>query len=339
MRPRRPRSPGRPELGVFVAVALLSLLSGRASGQPGQPLPKLAVNRSESALDCPDAEALAATVGRLMKRPALDPTPGTSPSGAITVQIRGGPQGYTATIVAGDRAREIADPWPTCAGLAEGLPLTLAILLDSDEPLVSTPPPPPPLSSPTAPGAPAFPLLKPPAPRPAERSTGLSIQIGPAGSTGLLGPLVFGVQGDADLRFAKTFAVGAGAFWLAPQTIPFSPGEVSVSLWSGFVRGCSYIVGSPEATRFALCGHAALGVLQGRGSGYLTNETSTRPWIALGAAGLLEGSLWSRLGWAARLSFFIPAVKESFEVTNVGIAFEPAEVGVLLGLGGRVSIW
>ena len=69
------------------------------------------------------------------------------------------------------------------------------------------------------------------------------------------------------------------------------------------------------------------------------NETSTRPWIALGGAGLIEGSLWKSLGWAARLSFFIPAVKESFEVRNIGIAFEPAPIGVLLGLGGRASIW
>jgi hypothetical protein len=89
----------------------------------------------------------------------------------------------------------------------------------------------------------------------------------------------------------------------------------------------------------SLCGHAALGVLEGQGSGYVTNETSTRPWIALGGAGLVEGTLWKRLGWAARLSFFIPAVKESFEVTNIGLAFEPAEIGVLLGLGGRMTIW
>jgi hypothetical protein len=288
-------------------------------------------------MDCPDAEALAGSVGRLMKRSALDPTPGVSPTGAIVIHIHGGPQGYTATILAGDRAREIADPWPTCAGLAEGLPLTLAILLDSDEPLVSSPPPPatPPPKAAPSPGTPA----RPPPPRLEEKSTGFSIQLGGAGSTGLLGPLVFGIQGDADLRLAKTFSLGAGAFWLTPVTIPFPPGEVSVSLWAGLVRGCSDVVGSARTTRLSLCGHAALGVLVGQGSGYVTNETSTRPWIALGGTGLIEGTLWKRLGWAARLSFFIPAVKESFEVKTIGIAFEPAEIGVLLGLGGRVSIW
>jgi hypothetical protein len=308
---------------------VVALTASRASGQP---LPKLAVNRSETAMDCPDAETLAGSVGRLMKRPALDPTPGVSPSGAIVIHIRGGPQGYIATILTGDREREIADPWPTCAGLAEGLPLTLAILRDSDEPLVSSPPPP---ATPPPKDAP----LQPPAPRPEEKSTGLSVQLGAAGSTGLLGPFVFGIQGDAHLRFAKTFSVGAGAFWLTPTTISFPPGEVSVSLWAGFVRGCSDVVGSPKTTRLSLCGHAALGVLEGQGSGYVTNETSTRPWIALGGAGLLEGTLWKRLGWAARLSFFIPAVKESFEVKTIGLAFEPAEIGVLLGIGGRVSIW
>lgn len=338
MRPRRRRSPGLPRrlpaLSAFSAAILI--FAGRASGQP---LPKLAVHRSDTAMDCPDAEALAGSVGRLMKRPALDPTPGTSPAGAIIIHIRGGPQGYTATIQAGDRAREIADPWPTCAGLAEGLPLTLAILLDGDEPLVSAPPPPPP-TSPLSLIAPMPSIQAPsPAPRREEKSTGLSIQMGPAGSAGLLGPVVFGIQGDVDFRFAKTFAAGAGAFWLAPRTILFPPGEVSVSLWAGFVRGCSYILGSPERTRFALCGHAALGVLEGQGSGYITNETSTRPWIALGGAGLIEGSLWKRLGWAARFSFFIPAVKESFEVKNIGVAFEPGEIAVLLGLGGRVLIW
>ncbi len=313
-------------------MAFAWLLSGRAVGQP---LPKLVVQRLEAAIDCPDAGALAGSVALLMKRPALDPTPGPSPAGAITIVIRGGPQGYTATIQAGDRSREIADPWPTCAGLAEGLPLTLAILLDSDEPLVSSPPPPP---APTAPTAPPVPAGRP-APRPEENTTGLSIQIGAAGSSGLLGPLRFGAQGDMDLRFAKTFAVGAGALWLAPITISLPPGEVSVSLWAAFVRGCSYVVGSPEQTRLALCAHAALGVIEGEGSGYFTNATAARPWIAFGGAALIEGTLWKRLGWATRLSFFIPAVQESFDVANVGVAFEPAPIGVLFGIGGRVSIW
>jgi hypothetical protein len=313
------------------AVALLF-----AESALGQPLPKLVVQRSETAMDCPDADALAASVGRLMKRPALDPTPGLSPAGGIAILIRGGPQGYTATIQAGDRSREIADPWPTCAGLAEGLPLTLAILLDSDEPLVSSPPAPTAPTAPTAPAPPPIPV-RPPAPR--EKTTGLSIQLGGAGTTGLLGPFVFGIQGDADFRFAKTFAVGAGGFWLTPRTIALAPGEVSVSLWAAFARGCSYVAGSPDQTRLALCFHAAAGVIEGEGSGYFVNETSTRPWIALGGAGLVEGTLWKRLGWAARLSFFIPAVQESFEVTNVGTAFEPAQVGVLFGLGGRASIW
>lgn len=289
-------------------------------------------------MDCPDADALAASVGRLMKRPALDPTPGLSPAGGISVQFFGSPQGYTAVIQAGDRSREIADPWPTCAGLAEGLPITLAILLDSDEPLVVVAAP---AAAPTAPTAPIAPLLTPPppAPRPADKTTGLSVQLGPAGTAGLLGPFVLGIQGDADLRFAKTFAVGAGAFWLAPQTISLPPGEVSVSLWSAFLRGCSLVAGSPDRTRLALCAHAALGVIQGTGSGYFTNDTSTRPWIALGGAGLLEGTFSKRLGWAARLSFFIPAVQESFDVTTIGIAYEPSPVGVLFGIGGRATIW
>ncbi|MCK6586860.1 MAG: hypothetical protein L6Q76_04670 [Polyangiaceae bacterium] len=346
MPPRRPRSPGFPSFGLALALSTAALALFGAENASAQPLPKLAVNRSETALDCPDAGALAASVERLMKRPALDPSPGSSPKGAITVHIRGGPQGYTAAIQAGDRTREIADPWPTCAGLSEGLPLTLAILLDSDEPLVSAseqPAPLIPITPPPAASPAALPSIQapPPSPSPAEKTkiTGLSIQIGAAASAGLLGPFDLGIQGDADFRFASSFAVGAGAFWLAPRTISFPPGEVDVSLWAGFLRGCSYILGSPERTRLALCGHAALGVLEGRGSGYFKNETSTRPWIALGGAGLVEGVLWSRLGWAARLSFFIPAVKESFEVTNIGLAFEPAEVGVLLGLGGRVSIW
>jgi hypothetical protein len=315
-------------------MAFAWLLSGRAVGQP---LPKLVVHRSEAAMDCPDADALARSVGLLMKRPALDPTPGSSSAGGITILIRGGPQGYTATIQAGDRSREIADPWPTCAGLAEGLPLTLAILLDSDEPLVSSPPPPVAPPTPSAKAGPTVPAG--PAPRPEEKTTGLSIQIGAAATSGLLGPLRLGAQGDMDFRFAKTFAVGAGALWLAPITISLPPGEVSVSLWSAFVRGCSYVVGSPEQTRLALCAHAALGVTEGEGSGYFTNATAARPWIAFGGAALIEGTLWKKLGWATRLSFFIPAVQESFDVTHVGLAFKAAPIGVLFGIGGRVSIW
>jgi hypothetical protein len=297
-------------------------------------------------MDCPDAETLAGAVGRLMKRPALDPSEGPAPAGAIRVHIRGGPQGYTATIEAGDRTREISDPWPTCAGLAEGLPLTLAILLDSDEPLTPTPNPSPPApTSPTAAGpappAPSGPrAARPPAARPAERATGLTAYAGPTGSSGILGPFTFGVGGDADLRFASTYAIGAGAFWLVPRTIDFPPGQVDVSLWAGFLRVCAYVAGAPDRTRLALCAHGAAGVLEGQGSGYEENETSTRPWIAFGGAGLIEGSIWKRLGWAARVSFFIPAVREKFAVRGIeGDAFDPAQIGVLFSIGPRLTIW
>ena len=97
---------------------------------------------------------------------------------------------------------------------------------------------------------------------------------------------------------------------------------------------------SPDRTRLALCAHGAAGVLEGQGSGYEENETSTRPWIAFGGAGLIEGSIWKRLGWAARVSFFIPAVREKFAVRGIeGDAFDPAQIGVLFSIGPRLTIW
>lgn len=347
----------------FAAALSTASAAGTASGQPT--LPKLSVRRAPDAADCPDAAALTASVERQMKRPALEPleprdppapTPeGQAEAGLIDVHVLRSQGGYSATVQANGRTRQISDPGPTCAGLAEALAITLAILLDSEE----TPPPPPartaepPVPAPT-PSAPAPALrasLSPPLPSPAPaRSTSLLVTPGVAGTAGLVGPLTLGFTGDVELHLPPSLSLGAGMFWIPTRSIDFAKGRVDVYQVAGVLRGCMDVLGSPgspdspESARAALCAHAAAGALHGEGVGYFEPGSATRPWFAFGVGAVVEGPIWKRLGWSARASLMIPVVKESFSIENVGgqpevTAFEPSRMGVVVSVGPRVTIW
>jgi hypothetical protein len=153
---------------------------GPSSSPAGAPLPRLVVARAPAASDCPDAAALAAEVARRMGRPALDPI-GIEGMPGLDVRFERQGDAYAAVVVVRGRERRLADPGPGCAGLADALALTLAILLDRDAPPPL--PPPPPLR-------PLPPSVPPPAPRPPEaapREPRLGVALEGAFTYGLLG--------------------------------------------------------------------------------------------------------------------------------------------------------
>jgi hypothetical protein len=80
--------------------------------------------------------------------------------------------------------------------------------------------------------------------------------------------------------------------------------------------------------------------------GYDQNHTASQPWVALGAGAIADGPIVGPLSFAARLDLFVPLVRPSFIIENLGgappgqtgTAFEASHVGVAVGVGVRALI-
>lgn len=330
----------------LVASALLSgalaiALPARAAG-----LPSLVVHRTDDTNDCPDANALAALVAEQMKRPALAPAAGSpGPDRGLDVQIYKSEAGYTAVIQAGGKTRQLTDQGTSCRGLAAALSVSLAIMLDT-EPLPPEPEPPPPARAPEPP-APEPPPPAPPAPappppadeRPSDvRRFRVTIAAAPVVTAGVLQPFATGIAGELEIRFGR-FSVGAGVFSLFDRSFAFGPGQVSLSLNAGLVRGCATVVGDADALRLALCLAPFAGAVRGAGDGYTVNRVTTHAWAAAGVSALFTQKIVGPLSWGARAELLIPLLKSQFSVDNVGTAFSASPVGGALDAQLRVTIW
>src|SRR5262249_10799358 len=142
--------------------------------------------------------------------------------------------GYTAVIQTGNRVRQISDPGPTCAGLADALALTVAILLDVSE-RAPPPNPPPPAASSRAPTTPADSR--------AYRPRSGAATVLPRASASFSGGISAGVVETApvfelggDLRLASRIGVGASALWIPTQGISYAQHEVDVWLAAATLR-------------------------------------------------------------------------------------------------------
>jgi hypothetical protein len=353
-----------------LAAALAFGGSARAEG-----LPSLAVHRTDDTSDCPDAAALAGRVARHMKRPALDPRDAASQGGAasLDVQIYRSEKGFTAVVQSGEKTRQLTDEGSTCAGLADALAITLAILLDTEPPPPSPAPSPEPAAPPTpaprptrrepiAPdrlppdpaaseAADASPEPPPDPPKPPPRLyAGLAV----ASSVGLLqAPLGLGIEGYVGVGAGRVFSF-EGGFLALPARTSLYPGRVKgtdgtttplveVSLAAGLLRACAGPPAFAGGGRLSGCFGPVLGAIHGAGLGFPSDKTVTVPWFAAEAGALYVQPLVGRLALAARGSLFVPLVRQSFTVTDVDqgnpVAFSPAPVGGALDAELRLTIW
>ncbi|WP_281316098.1 hypothetical protein [Polyangium sp. y55x31] len=143
---------------------------------------------------------------------------------------------------------------------------------------------------------------------------------------------------------------GVGVLGLPWSSVDFPPGEVHLWLVVATARACGAVLGRPRGVSLSLCAQPFLGAVHGEGRGLEENREGTRPWIALGGTGLLEGPLVGRLGWSVRLGFAVPLLSQAFTVdqptgdapplatTRTVTAFQPASIGGLLGAGLRFPI-
>ena len=296
------------------------------------PLPRLIVQRSVEASDCPDAANLAKAVERLSGRAALDAerTPTLAP--VYDIQVFRGTEGYTAIVRAHAGMRQISDRGGTCVGLSEALALTLAILLDS-EPASA------PLPTPRAPVIAAAPRPSPPVALIPER---LAISMSLVETAGVLGTLATGMTGEAEFR-AGWFVLGLGALWLPSYVAELPPGEVDLTLFAVSLRACAAFGPSAgSTTSVALCFQPMGGGIGATSSGYAVDGSATRAYFAMGGAVVAQGSILGPLGYSARAGFIVPVRTQAFQIENLEpetVVYESFPVGAILGAGLRLTIW
>ncbi|XXX72664.1 hypothetical protein WMF30_33950 [Sorangium sp. So ce134] len=255
---------------------------------------------------------------------------------------------YTAVLQAGGRARELSsEAGATCDELVEAVALTVAILLDSQP----APPPAPPPAAPAPAPAPAPVPLAPPRPPPQAPRGDVSLEIGAAGTVGMLDPFRPAAMADVYLR-RSAWSAGLGAVWLPRQDIEFTPGVVSVGLVAATARGCATLLGELDGIRLSACAVSLLGAVHGAGKGFDPDREASAPWFAVGGSAVAEGPLFGTraLGWAARATLLAPVVRARVTVerrsgaeagtpVTEDTALDPSPVGLLVGLSARVSIF
>ncbi|WP_437618459.1 hypothetical protein [Sorangium sp. So ce1151] len=256
---------------------------------------------------------------------------------------------YTAVLQAGGRARQLSsEPGAACDELVGALALTIAILLDSEATPATASAPVAPAPAAPAPVAPA--PAPPPPPRPA-RGWDVSAELGAAGTVGVLDPLRPAVMGELSLR-RRAWSAGLGAVWLPGQEIEVTPGAASIGLVAAAARGCATITGELDGFRLSACAASLLGAVHGAGKGFAPDREASAPWFAVGGSAIAEGPLFGTraLGWSARATLLVPVSRARFTVdrrsggeagapVTTEAVLDPSPVGLLVGLGARVSIF
>ncbi len=116
---------------VCAVAPLLALLFVSEVAAAAPHVPVIEVRRDNSAQDCPDTGGMVSRVNELTGQASVRPADGAPAELTLRVTLSASGAGYSAAIVAeGSRSgrRSIADIGADCAGLAEALAVTLALI-------------------------------------------------------------------------------------------------------------------------------------------------------------------------------------------------------------------
>jgi hypothetical protein len=300
------------------------------------------VARGEGAESCPDRETLAIEVGKRMGHP-----PGAaraSVADKVMVDIVREGEAYVATLSTlgpESGSRRLVDTSADCAGLAEALALTLAMVADGHpllQPGPSRPtvtPPTPSVPPPTPAPAPTVPPPVPPSP-PVRRSV-WDFGIGVVGAS-LLGAPTLGYTAEVAWHALPRVSVGAAGMWMPARTIPNGPGTTEVSLAAGLASLCWVVLPVDRRVFPALCAHIGAGALRGASTGYLDDRSATRLWRAAGATANAGIRLTERWLVALQGGVLYPYPGERFTIAGLGTVYQSNEVAWLAGIGLRYSM-
>jgi hypothetical protein len=309
---------------VCAAALLCACLLGHRAARAQGPVTPIVVHRSPQAAQCPDANAIASAVNRLVGRNAVDPL--ADGDVGILVDVTKAEIGYAATVRSSGKAkglRELRDDTDSCSGLAEALSLTIALIIDT-------------MDRPTEKVAVERPVQRKQASE--EGSASLAAELDLAGAADLLHSLRLASMGGADVSTRRGHSVGLG--WIGTQSYEavLAPGHVDMSLWAVVLRACGAAVSQPRV-KLLLCGLPAAGSMHASASGYSRNGAVTRPWLALGGEVAAVGKIAGPLQWALRSGALVTLREETFTIQGLGDAYETPRVGGFIAVGLRVSIW
>lgn len=299
------------------------------------------LERGPGAELCPDHDSLAAQVEKRLSQSHATPHAPVADRVAITIVRVGGAYVASLSILSPDGldggTRSLVDTGQDCAGLAEALSLTLAMIADG-RPLFATkpsevpsPPPAPPPSKMPPPSA--GPVASPPVHRPWELGMGV------LGASNLLGAATVGYGLDAIWHPRPRLVAGVQGIWMPARRIYSTGGVTKVSIEAGLARACWGIL--PFGGRFfpALCGELGAGVLQGSSENYVDARSAMKLWLAAGAfadAGIRISKSWSV---AAQAGALVPLRNEQFTIGQIGPVYESSYLGWLAEIDLRVRIW
>ena len=319
-----------PRARVSLVVAATTLLTSPAFALA--PVARLAVRESSGVHDCPTVDSLARAVDGIMGRRVLDPSVDSVARATIIIEFHRDPDGVLAAIRAvgaGKGTRDLhAAGDQGCTQLAEVLPPTLAIIVDSIEWQMANRPPT--ADTGAAPNGPA-----PPQPDNPWHLTP-ALEAGGLGAFGLLPSPAPGAYVEVGVQANAGHSLALGVLWAAQQDLAYQMGTVGVSLQALTLRGCGAVAGS-TSLRMLLCGVPTGGVLRGKGDGYTIDGSATRPWLALAAELSLQGRIWEQLGWSARIGGLTPITRDEFTVGGLGSAWHSSPIAGYAGAGLRWS--
>jgi hypothetical protein len=312
-------------LGIAYAVAraavvgiFLTTLSAYAEAISPQGI-AFDLERGEGAESCPDHDTLAARVDRRVAQG--QGSPGVPVADSVAIAITQSEGGYVATVSvlgAEGGTRRLVDNNQDCAGLAEALTLTLAMIADGR-----------PLSATVSLDKPA-PVRTP---RPWEVGAGV------LGSTGILGAASLGYSLDVVWHPWPRVAAGVTALWMPSRKIERAPGLSKVSVEAGLASLCWGIL--PFGGRFfpAMCGRFGAGVLQGEGEGYDNNKSVIRPWLVAGGTLDVGIRIHRRLTLAVHAGRLFSLRDEDFTLGGLGSpVYGSGHPGWVAGMGLQVRI-
>lgn len=292
---------------LLFVLALFAASLHTTSVHAAEPL-QLSVVRSHEALDCPEKEALALKVQKLLRpstnvRDVRVDAEFSHQEGEYQVVLR----------ISGDQVgqRTLSDPGLTCNDLADATALTLAILLD---PTMSVQAPPSKHSTIVNPP----PQLLPSPPAPAPRT---ELSIGGILTVGLTASPALGLRAGGGLATAS-WRAGLDVFWLPQRAFPLAPGAVEVSLLSAIFRGCWQH--SMRTLTLGFCGQTGIGRYQAEARGYSENLSPGALWIGGGAGFSVRGPLTDFLQWEINLDWIGSWRHRTFVIEGVGKAFDPS---------------
>lgn len=296
---------------------------------------ELAVGRSESAADCPDAGALSERVERIRHAPVSSSKAPASDVVQVKVEFSRTAGEYSARL--GFRGpkrgeRELKDSGATCEALAEAVSVAIALTLDQAEEPSGTATAATPAEKPRAEGAPSASERRPDVPHSYSASgeqLGVGVMVESGAAIAFGSALAWSLGGRVQGSYGG-FALELGAHALLPTTTAASPGRLRTTWMFGEAALCRRW---GRDVSIGPCASFALGRVRGTGVGYEAVREAGLSWLALGGGVGAQGPIAGPLVWGVSGTLWVPLRKLTFSVENGGVVWESSPISALVAAG------